>query len=194
MAGLNSQPETREELFSELVRQCGDSAYNFAYRLAGNEQDASDLVQEAFLRALENISAYDPSKPFRPWLNRILHNLYIDSVRRYDKSHVVSIDSAPPAEDASWEEILPCRDDNSVDRLLRGEMEKEVQKALSLLEHDFRAAVILADIEGFSYEEMSKIMSCPVGTIRSRIHRGRVMLKNILESYMNEGASSGKKS
>lgn len=177
----------KQELFSDLIRQCGDSAYNFAFRLTGNASDAGDLAQEAFLKALKNISSYDPNKPFQPWLNRILHNLYIDGIRHYEKRHVVSMDAPSPADDAAWEEILPERRPGPVDELHQSELEEVIQKALGRLELEYRTAVILSDMEGLSYEEISRIMDCPIGTVRSRIHRGRAMMKQWLKPYIEKG-------
>src|SRR3954470_12507168 len=95
----------RAEEFAGLLRQAGDKAYNFAYRLAGNEQDARDLVQEAFTRAYEHFGSYDPNRPFDSWLLRILHNVFLDGVRRYSHGRTVSLDSPAPVEDSTWEEI-----------------------------------------------------------------------------------------
>ena len=182
-----SRPPSKEDLFSDLIRQCGDFAYNFAFRLTGNEQDAGDLVQTAFMKALENISRYDPSKPFQPWLNKILHNLYIDGVKRYERSHVVSIDVPIAGGEIPWSENLPSQDTGPLEQLSRTEIENTVQYALARLDVDYRAAVILSDMEEFSYEEISKIMGCPVGTVRSRIHRGRSLLRESLRSYVQFG-------
>ncbi|MEQ1920447.1 MAG: sigma-70 family RNA polymerase sigma factor, partial [Elusimicrobiota bacterium] len=90
--------------FADLLRQAGDKAYNFAYRLAGNEQDARDLVQEAFARALEHAGSYDPSRAFDSWLLRILHNIFLDGVRRLTYRRTVSLDAPTPVADSSWED------------------------------------------------------------------------------------------
>ncbi|MCB4757519.1 MAG: sigma-70 family RNA polymerase sigma factor [Elusimicrobia bacterium] len=176
----------KEQLFSDLIRQCGDYAYNFAYRLCGNESDANDLVQGAFMKALENIDNYDPSKPFQPWLNRILHNLYVDNMKRYEKRKSVSLDAETPAEDESWSNVLPENKPGPIENLSSQELDETVQSALDRLDGDYRTAIILSDIEGKSYEEISQIMGCPIGTVRSRIHRGRTLLRKILEPFVGE--------
>ena len=177
----------RQELFSDLLSKCGDAAYNFALRLSGNESDARDLVQSAFMKALENIRSFDPSKPFQPWLNTILHNLYVDQVKRYERSHVVSLDAPGPVDDGSWSDLLADSLLTPLEQLTQGEIETMVQSALGKLDLAFRTPVILSDMEHLSYEEISKIMDCPVGTVRSRIHRGRQILKKNLASYFESG-------
>src|ERR1700704_1599071 len=94
--------EKDEEVdYEALLKRCADKAYNFAFRLAGNDQDAQDLVQEAFARAFEHRDRYDPTRPFGAWVNRILHNVFLDAVRRYEHKHKVSLDATPPWDDAS---------------------------------------------------------------------------------------------
>ena len=182
----NSAPKGKNHhvLFSDLLEKCGDSAYNYAYYLAGNSSDASDLVQSAFMKALENISKYDPEKPFAPWLKSILHNLYVDSVKRYEKTHGVSMDAPSPVDDQSWADILPSNEQEPLQILQQEEKQKLVRKALEKIDPIYRSAIILSDLEGFSYEEISQIIKCPVGTVRSRIHRGRILLKVILEPLL----------
>src|ERR1044071_562440 len=127
--GSNMGPEQGDlrDLFADLLQQCGDSAYNTAFRLAGNEQDARDLVQQAFLKALEHLDQYDPSRPFKPYLMKILHHLYLDSLRRYDRKHVVSLNAETPSEGSSWEEILPSHALTPLEELSQKEVEHLVQ-------------------------------------------------------------------
>jgi len=175
--------------FSEVIRHCADKAYNFAFRLAGNDQDARDLVQEAFARALEHWGRYDQTRGFESWLFRILHNVYLDGVRRYAHGRTVSLDAPSPIEEVSWDEILPGRDPEPIEGLAREEADALVQKALAGLPMHYRTAVILRDVESLSYEEIARIMACPAGTVRSRIHQGRLMMKREFDKLM-EGRSS----
>jgi RNA polymerase sigma-70 factor (ECF subfamily) len=175
------------EAFSELIRVHGEKAYNFAYRLSGNEHDARDLVQEAFVRAYEHRESYDPTRPFHTWLLRILHNIYLDEVRRYAHKHTVSLDAPAPVEDSTWEEIIPGRDAEPASGLLREEADALVQRALNSVPVHYRTAVTLCDIEGFSYEDISEIMACPVGTVRSRIHQGRQLIRRAYEKLERSG-------
>jgi RNA polymerase sigma-70 factor, ECF subfamily len=167
--------------FSAFVKKYGDKAYNFAYRLAGNEQDARDLVQEAFSHALKHIEKYDTSRPFEPWFNRILKNIYLDGVRRYEQKHTVSLDGPSPMEDVSWEHIIPGWDMTPAEELDEKETHEIVQKALNSLPIQYRMAVALCDIENYSYEEISGVLGCPIGTVRSRIHQGRLLMRKAFE-------------
>ena len=173
--------------FSALIRDCGEKAYNFAYRLSGNEADARDLVGEAFAKAYEHFGRYDPARPFESWLYRILHNIFLDGVRRYSHGHTVSLDAPAPVEDAAWEEILPSGDEEPGEGLVRREEDTLVQRALDSLPVHYRTAVVLCDVEGLSYEQIGEIMACPVGTVRSRIHQGRVLARKAYEQMEKKG-------
>ena len=173
--------------FQEFIRRHGEKAYNFAYRLAGNEQDARDLVQEAFARALQHQESYDAARPFDSWLHRILHNIYLDGVRRYAHRHTVSLDSPSPVEDEGWEEIIRGSDADPADLVVRQEKDLMIQKALNSLPAVYRSAVVLCDIEGLSYERIGEIMACPLGTVRSRIHHGRMLVRKAFEELEKKG-------
>lgn len=179
------------QVFEGFIRQWADKAYNFAFRLSGNEQDARDLVQEAFARAFEHRDRYDAQKPFDTWLNSILRNVFLDRMRRYEHLNGVSLDAQPPMEDSSWEEILPGRDAEPIDELLQREEEGLFQEALAVLPEHYRAALVLCDIEGLSYEQSAVIMGCPIGTVRSRVHQGRLLLRKEFEK-LSRGAIGGK--
>jgi RNA polymerase sigma-70 factor (ECF subfamily) len=175
------------ETFAGLIAQAGDKAYNFAYRLAGNEPDARDLVQEAFSRALEHAGAYDPTRPFDSWLMRILHNVFLDSMRRHSHSRTVSLDAPAPVEDAGWADLLPEDEPSPADELILKESLDLLQRALARLPITYRSAIALCDIEGMSYEEIAQVMAIPVGTVRSRIHQGRVLLRKAYEELERSG-------
>jgi RNA polymerase sigma-70 factor, ECF subfamily len=168
-------------LFETNIRRCSDKAYNFAFRLAGNEQDARDLVQEAFSHALEHLDRYDPKRPFEPWVNRILKNIYLDGVRRYERKHSVSLDGPSPIEDMPWENIIPGPDKAPSDHFDKKETGVLVQRALEMVPPQYRSAVMLCDLEKYSYEKISQILDCPIGTVRSRIHQGRLLLRKAFE-------------
>ena len=177
----------RSRLFLDLIRRHGEKAYNFAYRLSGNEHDAKDLTQEAYARAYEHFKDYDKTRPFDSWLCRILHNIYLDEVRRYAHGHSVSLDAPVPGDESAWEEILPGRDPDLSAGLTRREEDDLLQKALNAVPAHYRAAVTLCDIEGLSYERISEIMACPVGTVRSRIHQGRALVRGAYEELERSG-------
>jgi RNA polymerase sigma-70 factor (ECF subfamily) len=176
--------QPNQDDFPTLVRKYGEKAYSFAYRLAGNEQDARDLVQEAFSHALKNFDKYDRARPFQPWFNRILKNIYLDGVRRYERKFTVSLDGPSPIEDVSWEEIIPGADTTPGEDLDRAEIHETVHKALQTLPLHYRMAITLCDIEHYSYEQISEIMECPIGTVRSRIHQGRLLLRKMFDQFL----------
>lgn len=175
------------QTFAGLIARAGDKAFNFAYRLSGNEPDARDLVQEAFMRALEHAESYDPTRPFDSWLLRILHNIFLDGMRRHSHSRTVSLDAPSPVEDAGWADLLPEEAPLPGDEMARQESRDLVQRALERLPTTYKSAVALCDIEGLSYEEIAKVMEIPVGTVRSRIHQGRLLLRRAYEQLEKSG-------
>ena len=176
-------PETRtsEDIFSELIHRHGDRIYNFAYRPSGNDSDARDLVQEALLRAFKHLGRYDPTKPFASWVMGILRNAFVDGTRRYERRHVVSLHAPSPTEEGDWTELLPGNDPNPSEEVSRREDGKFIRDALATLPEEYRAAVALCDMEGLSYGQIARVMDCPLGTVRSRIHNGRVRLRAYVE-------------
>lgn len=169
---------SREQLFERLLSQTHRQAFHIALRLTGNRSDAEDLVQESFVRAFRFFHRYDESLPFTSWLYRIMMNAHIDEVRRRGKLRASSLDEPHPETGTTWD--VPD-ESGAPDRLMLNEaMESEVQDGLMNMTADFRMAVLLADLEGLSYEEIAQVMSTSIGTVRSRIHRGRKQLRNFL--------------
>jgi RNA polymerase sigma-70 factor (ECF subfamily) len=160
-----------DELFEQLLERHYRPAYNVAYRLAGNHADAEDLVQDAMIRAFQSFARYRRDLPFANWLYRIIHNLYIDRLRRRPKARIESLDEDPSATEIPDAEADPARS------VLDRQVDRAIQKALAGVTSEFRMAVILCDIQGFSYEEIAEIMGCSLGTVRSRVHRGRKQLR-----------------
>lgn len=173
--------------FSKLIARCADKVYNFAFRLAGNEQDARDLVQEAFSHALQHLDKYDTTRPFEPWINRILKNIYLDGIRRYAHKHTISLDGPSPMESVPWENLIPGRDATPAECLDEKDTNILVQRALNTLPIEYRTAVTLCDVEKFSYERISEIVGCPIGTVRSRIHQGRLLMRKAFEKLSYGG-------
>ncbi len=174
-----------EREFEMLFNRYYAQAYNIAYRLTGNATDAEDLVQEAFLRAFRSFSRYDRSMPFLNWLNRILVNQYIDTYRRRKRMRTVSIEETYTTEDGEEGPTLDIPDTaaNPLEQALANESVELVMKALDQLAPEFRTAVVLADVEGYSYEEIAEIMGTSIGTVRSRIHRGRNQIREYLQKH-----------
>lgn len=158
--------------WEEVARVHGRKIYNFAYRLTGNPDDAHDLVQEVLLRVRRGLASYQPGS-FEGWLWRITRNAFLDEVRRKKRRPT----SPMPDEVDRWGIAATDSADIEYDRISLGD---DIQKALLELPVDFREAVVLCDVVGLSYEEISRAVAVPIGTVRSRIHRGRKMLKGLL--------------
>lgn len=159
-----------------------DILYNYALRMTGSPDDANDLVQETYLKAYRFWDKYEKGTNIRAWLFRIMKNSYINRYRKEVKE----------PETVDYEEIQNfyniIRDDSTdpndlEEKIFGGLLEDDVAKALESLPEDFRTVVILCDIEGLSYEEISDFVECPIGTVRSRLHRGRNMLREKLFQY-----------
>ena len=166
--------------FDTLVERCHRQAYNIAYRLTGNHADAEDLTQESFLRAYRFFDRYNREMPFENWLYRIMSRVFIDELRKRPKLKTHSLDQPLTAGDSGDADILleiPDLESNPEQKMLSESLEEHLQCALNALPEEFRVAVILADIEGLSYEEIAETMNCSLGTVRSRLHRGRKLLR-----------------
>jgi RNA polymerase sigma-70 factor (ECF subfamily) len=152
-----------------VARSHGRFLYNVAYRLTGNDDDAYDLVQEALLRVRKGLETYQPGS-MEAWLSRIVTNVFLDEVRRKRRRPVEALPDDP-------ERLLPSSPgaDEATENL-----SDDVQVALRRLPEEFRMAVVLCDVVGLSYEEIADALSVPVGTVRSRIHRGRRLLRAAL--------------
>jgi RNA polymerase sigma factor (sigma-70 family) len=158
--------------WEQVVREHSGRVYRLAYRLTGNVHDAEDLTQEVFVRVFRSLSSYTPGT-FEGWLHRITTNLFLDGVRRKKR---VRFD--PLADDAH--DRVPGREPDPSRVYEDTHLDDDVQAALDALSPDFRAAVVLCDIEGLSYEEVAATLGIKLGTVRSRIHRGRSQLRTAL--------------
>ena len=158
--------------WDEIVRLHADRVYRLAYRLSGNRADAEDLTQETFVRVFRSLADYTPGT-FEGWLHRITTNLFLDMVRRRQKIRFDAL-----AEDAG--ERLASDEAGPERAFEQNNLDPEIQRALDALPADFRAAVVLCDLEGLTYEEIALTLGIKVGTVRSRIHRGRVLLREAL--------------
>jgi RNA polymerase sigma-70 factor (ECF subfamily) len=158
--------------WEEVARVYGRKIYNFAYRLTGNADDAHDLVQEVLLRVRKGLADYQPGS-FEGWLWRITRNAFLDEIRKRKRRPTAPI----PDEIDRWELAKSEGADEVYDRVTFGD---DIQKALLELPIEFREAVILCDVVGLSYEEIANAVAVPIGTVRSRIHRGRKMMREIL--------------
>jgi len=174
--------------FDRLVQRYHKQAFNIAYRMTGNHADAEDLTQEAFVRAFRFFGNYRRDWPFDNWLYKIMSNLFVDDLRRKPKAKMHSLDQPLEIGGRSEEVYLEIPDvaSNPERLVMTDQLEDHIQKALNALPADFRMTVILADIEGMSYEEISATMRCSLGTVRSRLHRGRKLLRAKLALHERE--------
>lgn len=174
---LKKQSDFRSEMLPHL-----DAMYNFALRLTMDPTDAEDLVQDTIVKAFRFFNSYEKGTNAKAWLFRILKNSYINNYRKKSKRpNEVDYDEVS----TFYESIRADQTDTSdlEVRMYRDMLDDTVTKALEDLPEDFRSVVLLCDVEGFTYEEIANMLDVPIGTIRSRLHRGRNLLRAALESY-----------
>ena len=159
--------------WEDIVRAHSARVYRLAYRLTGNPHDAEDLTQEVFVRVFRSLSSYTPGT-FEGWLHRITTNLFLDSARRKQRIRFEGL-----ADEMAHR--LPGSEPTPAQAFDDSHLDDDVQAALKALPPEYRAAVVLCDIEGFSYEEIAATLGVKLGTVRSRIHRGRAQLRSALE-------------
>lgn len=175
----------KDRIFSKEFLPHMDALYNFAFHLTTDEDDSNDLVQETFLKAYRFIESYQQGTNAKAWLFKILKNGFINDYRRRSKQpSKVDYDevvSYHDTDDESHVEYLDLRQE-----LFQGMLGDEVTRALNELPVDFKTIILLCDIEEFSYEEIAKIIDIPIGTVRSRLHRARNILKEKLREYARQ--------
>lgn len=184
--GRDSYTPDEVARFEELVARYSRHVYAIAYRVAGNEAEAKDLAQEAFIRVWRALRRIEPGAPLEGWLHRIVTNLYIDLLRRRPKVRLQSLDE-PVATDSG--EMPRERADLNVDverTVLGAALDRRVQEALLDLSADLRMVVVLADVEGYAYEEIASMMGVPIGTVKSRLHRARRTMRDRLAPIRGE--------
>ena len=172
----------RLEIFNNEFMPHIDSMYNFAYRLSFDDDDSKDLVQDTYLKAYRFINSFQRGTNAKAWLYRILKNSFINEFRKKGKEpskvDYQEVENFYNSDDVDDTRTVDLRVDTVKDMI--GD---EVTNALNALAIDFRTVIILCDLEGFTYEEMAKILDIPIGTVRSRLHRARNLLKEKLNSY-----------
>jgi len=172
----------KQDIFDHEFMPHIHSMYNFGYRLTLDRDDAKDLVQDTYLKAFRFIESFQKGTNAKAWLFRILKNSFINDYRKKSKE---------PSK-VDYQEVETYYNSDEVDRQITPDLRveslkdmigDEISNALNSLDVDFRTVIILCDLEGFKYEEMAKILDIPIGTVRSRLHRARNLLKDKLKSY-----------
>jgi RNA polymerase sigma-70 factor, ECF subfamily len=184
VAVIESQSELHKEFEKEAIPHM-DALYNFALRMTGDSDDANDLVQDTFLKAFRFFDKFEKGTNSKAWLFRIMKNTFINTYRKQikepDKVDYEEVENF-------YENVKPSSTDSAhlekeiYDNLL----DDEISTAIASLPDDFKTVIILSDIEGFTYDEIADFVDCPVGTVRSRLHRARKMLFAKLYKYANE--------
>jgi len=172
----------KQSIFDNEFMPHINSMYNFAYRLTLDEDDAKDLLQDTYLKAFRFIDSFQQGTNAKAWLFRILKNSFINDYRKKSKE---------PSK-VDYQEVESYYNSDDVDRQITPDLRvealqdmigDEISNALNSLDVDFRTVIILCDLEGFKYDEMAKILDIPIGTVRSRLHRARNLLKEKLSEY-----------
>jgi RNA polymerase sigma factor (sigma-70 family) len=175
----------KQSIFNQEFMPHINSMYNFAYRLTLDSDDSKDLLQDTYLKAFRFIDSFQKGTNAKAWLFRILKNSFINDYRKKSKE---------PSK-VDYQEVESYYNSEDVDRQITPDLRvealqdmigDEISIALNSLDVDFRTVIILCDLEGFKYEEMAKILDIPIGTVRSRLHRARNLLKEKLSEYAKQ--------
>ncbi|TAK35572.1 MAG: sigma-70 family RNA polymerase sigma factor [Saprospiraceae bacterium] len=179
---MTNETTRYERVFDEELMPHADALYNFAYHLAGNEEDANDLFQEALMKSWRFIDKYEEGTNAKAWLFTIAKNAFINEYRKRVKTpnrvELQDYITHQDKEDIAFTGSLDMRQE--MYQYLIGD---EVTMAINLLPVDFRTVILLCDVEDFKYEEIAKILDIPIGTVRSRLFRARNELKEKLKQY-----------
>jgi RNA polymerase sigma-70 factor (ECF subfamily) len=173
----------QERAAHELVSRYQRPVFSFIHRMVRDRELAEDLAQETFVRAFENLRKYDPQYKFSSWLFKVGHNLTVDHIRRRELD-TVSIHGAPDAVSKEQQEataVVLESDFERPDQLLEArELGAAIEEAIGQLRPEYRTAILLRHVEGYSYEEIAEVMEIPLGTVKTYIHRARSELQGML--------------
>jgi len=170
--------EAKAARFENCMAQSYRQVFNLAVRLTETHAEAEDLVQEAYLRAFRFFDKYDRGLSFTNWMYRIVGNTHIDLIRRHKKLKTARLDGGGENGIGTWDIADGTR--NAEEAMSFELVDGELEEGLNTLSAEFRMSVVLADVMGFAYEEVAEIMETSVGTVRSRLHRGRKQLRTFL--------------
>lgn len=162
-----------------------NALYNFAYKMLGNKLDADDMIQETYLRAFRFFNSYEKGTNCKAWLFRIMKNVIINKYRKEQKE-AANVDYDDVMNYISNIKSIQFDTDDFQQKLFSKLLDDEMAGALNSIHDDFKIVVILCDLEGLSYEEIAEFLHCPIGTVRSRLHRGRRLLQQKLFLYARQ--------
>lgn len=184
----DTHPAELRELFEDQALQYMDQLYAAALRMTRNPADAGDLVQETYVKAYAAFRSFEQGTNLKAWLYRILTNTFINSYRKNQREpYQGAIDDLEDWQLGGAESLTQGRTSRSAEAEAIDHLpDSDVKQALQSIPEDFRLAVYLADVEGFSYQEIADIMKTPVGTVMSRLHRGRRLLRDLLADYARD--------
>lgn len=178
--------------YGALVLKYQDRIFNTCWRICGHLEDARDLTQDAFVKALEGIASFRQESGFYTWVFRVAVNLALSHRRKGKTRQALSIDHAPGADGTQAEQLAKRIQDVRAGApeagLSGGELQSRLVAAMAALDDDHRAMVVLRDIEGFDYAEIGEILGVPPGTVKSRLHRARMQLREALAPWMGDRA------
>ena len=174
------EPPTPEQtaFVERAIEQYGKATYNFAYRLTANEADARDLTQDAFIRVYRAWRSFQPGTSFLSWIYRIVTNLYRDELRRRKGRFQEELPEDNAPQEYGGQRPLAV---TPIEDYVEGQLSEPISRSLQKLSPDQRQVIVLADIEEYSYQEIADIMGCSIGTVRSRLHRARALLRRLVQ-------------
>ena len=172
------------EAFEHLINTYQKKAYNIALRIMANEEDAKDMAQEAFIRIYKSIMNFREESSFSTWIYRIVTNVCLDEVRKRKNRGTISIDAGINIDGSETKYELSCDKETPEDIYEKTEKKEIILETINELSEEYKSAIVLRDIEGFSYEEIATIMDCSIGTVKSRINRARNILKDKLRNRL----------
>jgi RNA polymerase sigma-70 factor, ECF subfamily len=181
----------QNDAFTVLVRRYQDRVFNTCWRVCGHLEDARDLTQEAFLKAFEGLSSFRQESGFYTWIFRVALNLALSHRRGNQRKRHVSLDADGEGWAGQAQALVRRMQDSSahasVERTGRAELHRAALRALQALDDDHRAVVVLRDMEGFDYQQISQILDVPPGTVKSRLHRARTAIQEAIRPTLGTG-------
>lgn len=174
------------DAFEKLILKYEKKIYNIAYHMFHNEQDAYDIAQEVFIKVWKNIDSFNYTSKFSTWLHRITINTSIDEIRKKKKKPTDSMDELIELGESKVEKQYTNEALTPEEKVLKKENESELFDLINKLKENHKAIIILRDIKGYSYEEISEILDCSIGTVKSRLSRARLKLKEIYIENMEQ--------